>query len=65
MKLRDLKDIISPDCKVGLTDRQETEIPIVDTWKNWINGGLKTLDVDVCRIDTVGYLLLVLDLEGD
>ena len=65
MKLSDLKDIISPECKVGLIDKQETEIPIVDTWGSWIKGGLKTMGVNVCRIDTAGYLLLVLDLEVD
>lgn len=62
MKLKDLKDVIPYNQKVGITNRTKQEIPLIDSWKNWKNGGLKTLDVKVFEITTCGYLLLVLDV---
>ena len=41
MKLIDLKDIISKDSDVGITAADYHDLPIVDTWENWINGGFK------------------------
>ncbi|MDO5549291.1 MAG: hypothetical protein Q4F79_12505 [Eubacteriales bacterium] len=62
MKLKDLEKIIAADSDVGLIDKTESGIPIVDTWGHWINGGLKTLDVPVLKIVSYGYILLVLDV---
>lgn len=62
MKLTDLKSIIPKDQDVGLSAIGEDVLPIVDTWENWINGGLNTLDVEVNSISSCGYLLLELKL---
>ena len=62
MKLTDLKSIIPKDQDVGLAAIGEDVLPIVDTWENWINGGLNTLDVEVNSISSCGYLLLELKL---
>lgn len=62
MKLYELKDIILKEEDVGITDKLESDMPFVDSWENWINGGLKTLDVDVLRIESQGYLLIVLNI---
>lgn len=62
MKLTDLKDIIPKDQDVGLEAIGEDVLPIVDTWENWIDGGLNTLDVEVNSISSCGYLLLELKL---
>lgn len=63
MKLIDLKDIISKDSTVGITAVDYDDLPLVDTWENWINGGLKTLDVDVTRISSCAYILLELKID--
>lgn len=62
MKLTDLKSIIPKDQDVGIAAIGEDVLPIVDTWENWINGGLNTLDVEVNSISSCGYLLLELKL---
>lgn len=62
MILNDLKTVIPKNCKVGITDRDNSDLPYVDTWENWINGGLKTLDVKVLQIESAGYLLITLDI---
>lgn len=65
MKLIDLKDIISKDSTVGITAPDYNDLPIVDTWENWINGGLKTLDVEVISISSCAFILLELKTDGD
>ena len=65
MKLIDLKDIISKDSDVGFTVVDYDDLPIVDTWGNWINGGLKTLDVEVTKISSCAYILLELKINED
>lgn len=65
IKLSDLKYIISKDSKVGITSEDYDDLPIVDTWGNWINGGFKTLDVEVTRITSCAYILLELKVDGD
>lgn len=60
MKLVDLRNVIEKDCEVGLLDEAESDLPVVDTWNNWINGGLKTLDVEIKSIRAEAYLILVL-----
>lgn len=62
MKLKDLKNVIPGNCDVGLTDKEQSDLPFVDTWNNWMNGGLKTMDVDVIEISSCGYLLIRLDV---
>lgn len=62
MTLEDLKDIIPKDCEVGLMDKAETDLPLVDTWGNWIDGGLKRLDVEILEISSAGYLLIRLNI---
>lgn len=61
MKLKDLAYIITPDSEVGITDRTR-QLPFVDSWGKWINGGLKTLDVNILSISSCGYLLIILDI---
>lgn len=61
MKLKDLEYVITPDTDVGITDRTK-QLPLVDSWERWTNGGLKTLDVNVLSISSCGYLLIVLDI---
>ncbi len=63
MKLIDLKDIISKDSDVGITAADYHDLPIVDTWENWINGGFKSLDVEVTRISSCAYILLELRVD--
>lgn len=63
MKLIDLKDIISKDSTVGITAVDYDDLPLVDTWENWINGGFKTLDVEVARISSCAYILLELKID--
>lgn len=65
IKLSDLKDIISEDSDVGITAPDYHDLPIVDTWGNWINGGFKTLDVEVTRISSCAYILLELKVNED
>ena len=65
IKLSDLKDVISEDSDVGITAEDYDDLPIVDTWGNWINGGFKTLDVEVTRITSYAYILLELKVDGD
>ena len=65
IKLSDLKDVISEDSDVGITAEDYDDLPIVDTWGNWINGGFKTLDVEVTRITSCAYILLELKVDGD
>lgn len=62
MTLEDLKDIIPKDCDVGLTAKSDEDIPYVDKWGNWLNGGVKRLDVEISSISSAGYLLLELDI---
>lgn len=62
MTLNDLRNVIPEICRVGITDRDQSGLPYVDTWENWINGRLKTLDVKVLQIESAGYLLLTLDI---
>ena len=62
MKLKDLKDIIPEDCNVGLTDKEQSDLPFVDTWNNWKHGRLKTMDVNIVEISSCGYLLIRLDI---
>lgn len=61
MKLKDLEHVITPDSEVGITDRTRS-LPFVDSWSNWTNSGLKTLDVNVLSISSCGYLLIILDI---
>lgn len=65
IKLSDLKDVISEDSDVGITAEDYDDLPIVDTWGNWINVGFKTLDVEVTRITSCAYILLELKVDGD
>lgn len=60
MKLIDLKDVIDKNCDVGLLDEEESNLPFVDTWRNWINGGLKTLDIEIVSITASAYLIITL-----
>lgn len=62
MKLIDLKDIISKDSTVGITAPDYDDLPILDTWENWINGGFKTLDVEVSEISSQACILLELKI---
>ena len=63
MTLSDLKEYIPPDCMVGLIEKDYRGLPFVDTWRNWISGRLKTLDIEVTKIESAGYLLLTLDIR--
>lgn len=63
MKLADLKDVISKDSTVGITAPNYDDLPIVDTWGNWINGGFKTLDVEVISISSCAFILLELRID--
>lgn len=63
MKLIDLKDIISKDSKVGITAKEYEDLPIVDTWENWINRRFKTLDVEVLSISSCAFILLELKID--
>lgn len=65
IKISDLKDIISEDSNVGITAPDYGGFPLVDTWGNWINGGFKTLDVEVTRITSCAYILLELKINED
>ncbi len=60
MKLIDLEVLIPAEEDVGMVAIGEDSLPIVDTWENWLNGGLKTLDVEISKISSCGYLLLEL-----
>lgn len=60
--LKDLKDVISEESDVGLSDINSDDLPMVDTWGNWINE-LKTLDVEVERISSCAYILLELRIN--
>lgn len=60
--LKDLKDVISEESDVGLSDINSDDLPMVDTWGNWINE-LKTLDVEVARISSCAYILLELRIN--
>lgn len=62
MKLYELEDIIPKYERVGFSDKDYNDIPFVDTWGNWIDGGLETLDVEVLRIQSCGFLLIILDM---
>lgn len=62
MRLIDLKNIISKDSTVGITAPDYNDLPILDTWENWINGGLKTLDVEVTKISSQACILLELKI---
>ena len=62
MKLIDLKDIISKDSTVGITAPDYDDLPFLDTWENWINGGFKTLDVEVTKISSAACILLELKI---
>lgn len=58
--LNDLKEVISKDSTVGITAKDYDDLPIMDTWENWINGGFKTFDVEVTRISSQACILLEL-----
>lgn len=62
MTLEDLKDIIPKDCEVGLVDKAETDLPLVNMRENRISVGLKTLDVEILDISSVGYLFIRLNI---
>lgn len=62
MRLSDLKDLISEDSSVGLVSINSNNLPLVDTWGNWINKRLKTLDIEVCRISSCASILLELNV---
>lgn len=62
LKLSDLKNIIDEDTEVGLIDKTEKGLPVIDSWGNWVNKELKTLNVRVLKMESCGFLLLVLDI---
>lgn len=62
MKLYELKDIIPKEQNVGFNDKDCNDIPFVDKWGNWINGSLKTLDVEILSLQTCGFLLIILNI---
>lgn len=62
MKLIDLKNIITKDSTVGITAVDYDGLPIMDTWENWINGGFKTLDMEVKSISSQACILLELKI---
>lgn len=47
---------------VGITAPDYDDLQILDTWENWINGGFKTLDVEVRKISLQACILLELKI---